>query len=183
MTESFDAIALGAGEAGSLVASLAVEAGHRVAMVYRPPYGSTCLNTGCVPSKFMIHRARVAHLTRTAARFHVTTSEPRVDLAGIVREKNEVVAAHREESFRNARAAESLTLLEGPARFASPHEVVVGDRRLASDRIFIASSRISVRKKSPTSARSSSAPSSTRASTSSSNTPPSASKRLVPGSA
>lgn len=138
MTESFDAIALGAGEAGSLVASLAVEAGHRVAMVYRPPYGSTCLNTGCVPSKFMIHRARIAHLTRTAARFHVTTSEPRVDLAGIVREKNEVVAAHREESFRNARAAESLTLLEGPARFASPHEVVVGDRRLASDRIFIA---------------------------------------------
>ena len=64
--ECFDAIVLGAGEAGSLIASRAVEAGHRVALIYRPPFGSTCLNTGCVPSKFLIHRARIAHLVRTA---------------------------------------------------------------------------------------------------------------------
>ncbi len=137
-TDSFDAIVLGAGEAGSLIASRAVAAGHRVAMVYKAPYGSTCLNTGCVPSKFMIHRARVAHLARTAARYHVKTSTPAVELAALVAEKNAMIAEHRDGSYENARTAEGLTLLEGEAQFRSPHEVTVGGRVLQSDRIFIA---------------------------------------------
>ena len=77
MPEEFDAIVVGAGEAGSVVASRAVTSGHRVAMVYREPYGSTCLNTGCMPSKFLIHRARIAHVTRTATRFHVEATVTR----------------------------------------------------------------------------------------------------------
>jgi mercuric reductase len=48
--EDFDAVVIGAGEAGSILASRAVMEGYQVAMVFRPPYGSTCLNTGCVPS-------------------------------------------------------------------------------------------------------------------------------------
>ena len=81
MPEAFDAIVIGAGEAGAVVASRAVAAGHRVAMIYREPYGSTCVNTGCVPSKFLIHRANVAHTVRTSARFHVNGhGEPGVDL-------------------------------------------------------------------------------------------------------
>lgn len=136
--DAFDAIVLGAGEAGSLVATWAVGAGFRVAMAFRPPYGSTCVNTGCVPSKFMIHRAKVAHLARTAARYHVRTSVLQVDLAGIVDDKDAMIAEHREGAYRNARSAERLTLLEGEARFVSPREVAVGDRLLRSDRIFIA---------------------------------------------
>src|ERR671919_2589287 len=81
MAEAFDAIVIGAGEAGAVVASRAVAAGHRVAMIYREPYGSTCVNVGCVPSKFLIHRANVAHAVRTAARFGIGVDErPRVDL-------------------------------------------------------------------------------------------------------
>jgi pyruvate/2-oxoglutarate dehydrogenase complex dihydrolipoamide dehydrogenase (E3) component len=136
--EEFDAIVLGAGEAGSLIASRAVADGHRVAMVYKAPYGSTCLNTGCVPSKFMIHRARVAHLARTAARYHVKTSAPEVDLAALVAEKNAMLSEHRDGSYENARTAEGLTLLEGDARFLSPREVAIGERVLRSERIFIA---------------------------------------------
>jgi uncharacterized C2H2 Zn-finger protein len=136
--EDFDAVVLGAGEAGGVVASLAVEAGKRVAMVYRAPYGSTCLNAGCVPSKFMIHRARIAHLARTAARFHVRTGEPSVDLAGIVREKDLLVAEHRDEALQGARAARNPTLVEGAARFVSARAVRAADRTLRADRIFIA---------------------------------------------
>jgi pyruvate/2-oxoglutarate dehydrogenase complex dihydrolipoamide dehydrogenase (E3) component len=136
--EDFDAVVIGAGEAGSILASRAAMEGHQVAMVFRPPYGSTCLNTGCVPSKFMIHRARIAHLVRTAARYHVRTSAPDVDLAAILEEKTTMIGTHRDESYQNARAAEGLTLLEGEARFGSPREVMVGDRVLRSDRIFIA---------------------------------------------
>lgn len=136
--DTFDAIVIGAGEAGAIVATQAVAAGMQVAMVYREPYGSTCLNVGCVPTKFMIHRARIAHLTRTAGRFHVDAGEPTVDLEAIVREKDEFLSHPRERSYRTALATENLTLLEGEARFAGPKEVEVHDRRLSSDQIFIA---------------------------------------------
>jgi pyruvate/2-oxoglutarate dehydrogenase complex dihydrolipoamide dehydrogenase (E3) component len=139
MTGRFDAIVIGAGEAGAVVASRAVAAGHRVAMIYREPYGSTCVNVGCVPSKFLVHRANVAHTIRTAGRFHVDGhGEPTVDLAAIVADKDALAAEHRDEALGNARRASGLTLIEGGARFASPREVTVGERRLAADRIFIA---------------------------------------------
>src|ERR671918_2946330 len=139
MAERFDAIVIGAGEAGAVVASRAVAAGHTVAMIYREPYGSTCVNTGCVPSKFLIHRANVAHAVRTAGRFHVDgRGEPAIDLAAIVADKDALVAEHRAEALGNARRASRLTLIEGEARFVSPREVEVGERRLAADRIFIA---------------------------------------------
>ncbi|MGQ0608953.1 MAG: FAD-dependent oxidoreductase, partial [Chloroflexota bacterium] len=139
MAERFDAIVLGAGEAGAVVASRAVAAGSRVAMVYREPYGSTCVNVGCVPSKFIIHRANVTHGVRTASRFHVDGhGEPSVDLAAIVADKNALIAEHRAEALGNARRAGGLSMLEGEARFVSPREVEVGERRLAADRIFIA---------------------------------------------
>jgi len=139
VTERFDAIVIGAGEAGAVAASRAVAAGHRVAMVYREPYGSTCINVGCVPSKFLIHRANVAHTIRTASRFHVNGhGEPRIDLAAIVADKNAVVAEHRADALGNAQRARGVTLIEGLAQFVSPREVEVGERRIAADRIFIA---------------------------------------------
>jgi pyruvate/2-oxoglutarate dehydrogenase complex dihydrolipoamide dehydrogenase (E3) component/predicted RNA-binding Zn-ribbon protein involved in translation (DUF1610 family) len=139
MAERFDAIVIGAGEAGAVVASRAVAGGHTVAMVYRAPYGSTCVNVGCVPSKFLIHRANVAQAVRTAGRFHVDGhGEPAIDLAAIVADKNALVAEHRAEALGNARRASGLTLIEGEARFVSPREVEVGERRLLADRVFVA---------------------------------------------
>jgi pyruvate/2-oxoglutarate dehydrogenase complex dihydrolipoamide dehydrogenase (E3) component/predicted RNA-binding Zn-ribbon protein involved in translation (DUF1610 family) len=138
-TEYFDAIVIGAGEAGAVVASRAVAAGHRVAMIYHEPYGSTCVNVGCVPSKFLIHRANVAHGVRTAGRFDVDGhGEPVVDLAAMVEDKNALVGEHRAEALGNARRADGLTLIEGEPRFVSPRELEVGERRLAAERIFIA---------------------------------------------
>ncbi|MGH2383760.1 MAG: FAD-dependent oxidoreductase, partial [Candidatus Limnocylindria bacterium] len=139
MADAFDAIVIGAGEAGAVVASRAVAAGHRVAMIYREPYGSTCVNTGCVPSKFLIHRANVAHTVRTFARFHVHGhGEPGVDLAAIVADKDDLIREHRDEALGNARRARDLTLIEGEGHFVSPREVEVGDRQLVADRIFVA---------------------------------------------
>ncbi|MGH2463569.1 MAG: dihydrolipoyl dehydrogenase family protein [Candidatus Limnocylindria bacterium] len=140
MSESFDAIVIGAGEAGAVVASRAVAAGLQVAMVYREPYGSTCVNVGCVPSKFLIHRAKVAHAVRTAARFRIGGGgAPSVDLGAIVGDKNALIAEHHAEALGNARRASDLTLIESEAKFVSPREVAVGERRLTAERIFIAS--------------------------------------------
>lgn len=134
----FDAVVLGAGEAGTIVASLAVEAGLSVALVYRKPWGSTCLNVGCVPSKFLIHRARVAHVARTASRFGIRAGEPRIDLRAIVEEKRGMIDGHRAQSWNGALSASGLELVEGEARFISPRQVRVGERDLRADRVFIA---------------------------------------------
>jgi pyruvate/2-oxoglutarate dehydrogenase complex dihydrolipoamide dehydrogenase (E3) component len=133
-----DALVIGAGEAGALVASLAVDAGASVALAYREPWGSTCLNVGCVPSKFLIHRARVAHVVRTSSRFGVRTGGPEVDLAGIIEDKRRYLDRHRDESWQGALREERLTLLEGAAEFVAEDQVRVGDRVVRSDRIFLA---------------------------------------------
>lgn len=133
-----DALVIGAGEAGALVASLAVDAGASVALVYREPWGSTCLNAGCVPSKFLIHRARVAHVVRTSERFGIRADQAQVDLAEIVEEKRRYLDRHRDESWQGALRERRLTLLEGSAEFASGHEVRVGERVVRSERIFLA---------------------------------------------
>jgi pyruvate/2-oxoglutarate dehydrogenase complex dihydrolipoamide dehydrogenase (E3) component len=137
-TTQTDALVIGAGEAGALVASLAVDAGASVALGYREPWGSTCLNAGCVPSKFLIHRARVAHVVRTSSRFGVRADGPGVDLAGIVEEKRRYLDRHRDESWQGAHREERLMLLEGAAEFVSEDRVRVGDRVVRSDRIFLA---------------------------------------------
>jgi pyruvate/2-oxoglutarate dehydrogenase complex dihydrolipoamide dehydrogenase (E3) component len=137
-TIEVDAIVIGAGEAGVLLASLAVEAGASVALVYREPWGSTCLNVGCVPSKFLIHRARVAQVVRTSASFGVLVDRPQVDLKRIVEEKRRYIDRHRDESWQGALADERLTLLEGPAEFVSRTEVRVRETVVRSNRIFLA---------------------------------------------
>jgi pyruvate/2-oxoglutarate dehydrogenase complex dihydrolipoamide dehydrogenase (E3) component len=93
---------------------------------------------GRVPSKFLIHRARVAHVTRTASRFSVHAGEPKVDLRAIVEEKRATVDGHRAVSWQGALSAPGLELLEGEARFVSHGQVQVGPRILAADQIFIA---------------------------------------------
>lgn len=61
-----------------------------------------------------------------------------VALDAIVRDKDDLVRTHREESLRHAETTDGLTLVEGPAAFAAPHEIVAAGRRLGSRQIFIA---------------------------------------------
>jgi mercury(II) reductase len=136
--QRFDAIVIGAGEAGTEVASAAVEDGLRVAMIYRSPYGSTCLNVGCIPSKFIIHRARVAHSARSAARYGIDARDVHVRLADIVVEKRRMVDEHRASSFKGAQTTAGLDLIEGSARFVDTHAVEVAGRTLTAAQIFIA---------------------------------------------
>jgi pyruvate/2-oxoglutarate dehydrogenase complex dihydrolipoamide dehydrogenase (E3) component len=57
----YDFIVIGAGSAGLLAAPLAAKLGVRVALIERDRPGGDCLYTGCVPSKTLLHVARVAH--------------------------------------------------------------------------------------------------------------------------
>jgi len=92
----FDAIIIGSGQAGTPLAIDLAGHGWRVAFVEKGNLGGTCINTGCTPTKTMIHRADVAHYARNAARWGVTTRDVSIDLAKIVSQKDAVVDAWRE---------------------------------------------------------------------------------------
>ena len=67
----FDAIIIGAGQAGPSLAGRLTSAGLKVALVERNLFGGTCVNTGCAPTKTLIASAYAAHLARRAADFGV----------------------------------------------------------------------------------------------------------------
>ena len=64
MTEGFDAIIIGAGQAGPFLGAKLAQGGQRVALVESRHLGGTCINHGCTPTKTLRKSARVAHLAR-----------------------------------------------------------------------------------------------------------------------
>jgi len=66
MTTHFDAIIIGAGQAGPSLAGRLTAAGMRVAVIERKFFGGTCVNTGCTPTKTLVASAAAAHLARRA---------------------------------------------------------------------------------------------------------------------
>src|SRR5580698_5104444 len=74
--KDFDAIIIGAGQAGPALASRLTKAGMSVAFVERNLFGGTCVNTGCTPTKAMVASAYVAHMAFRAAEYGVQLSAP-----------------------------------------------------------------------------------------------------------
>ena len=80
----YDAVIIGAGQAGPALARRLVAAGWKVAIIERKFFGGTCINTGCTPTKTLIASGYAAHLTRRAAEFGVTLSgTPSVDMKAV----------------------------------------------------------------------------------------------------
>jgi len=127
-----DAIIVGSGQAGVPLAIALAEAGRRVLLVERGDPGGTCINTGCTPTKAMIASARAAHVARTGARLGVRAADVRVDLAAVVRRKDDIVRDFREGVLRRIRQARGLTLVKGHGRFVGERTVQVeGERHRA----------------------------------------------------
>jgi pyruvate/2-oxoglutarate dehydrogenase complex dihydrolipoamide dehydrogenase (E3) component len=138
MPETFDAIVIGTGQAGPSLASRLARAGMRVAVVERGRFGGTCVNTGCIPTKTLVASARAAHVARRAGDFGVEIDgRIAVDMRKVKARKDAVVGASRGGVETWLKGLDNVTVVEGHGRFVAPHEVAVGDRRLASGRIFI----------------------------------------------
>jgi pyruvate/2-oxoglutarate dehydrogenase complex dihydrolipoamide dehydrogenase (E3) component len=137
MTQRFDAIVIGTGQAGPSMAARLTAAGLTVAVIERHLVGGTCVNTGCMPTKTLVASAYAAHLARRGADFGVITGDIRIDMARIHARSQTVTLNARNGSETWLRGMERCTLLFGHARFESPNTVRVGDDLLTADRIFI----------------------------------------------
>ncbi|MFW5452912.1 dihydrolipoyl dehydrogenase family protein [Thioalkalivibrio sulfidiphilus] len=132
-------VVIGGGVGGLVTASVAGQLGVRTTLIERgPKLGGDCLHTGCVPSKTLIHSARVASLMRRAGEFGLPAADPRVDLGAVmdrVRSVIDSIQVHDDpERFRGY----GVEVIFGQARFTAPRELMVEDRRITGRRFVIA---------------------------------------------
>ncbi|MHB1214064.1 MAG: mercuric reductase [Thiobacillus sp.] len=140
--EAFDAIIIGAGQAAKPLAVALGEAGWNTAVIERKHVGGSCVNFGCTPTKTLVASARVAYLARRAADFGVRTGEVDVDMARLRQRKRAMVERFRAGEKKALENAAGVTLIEGQAAFAGPHDIDVeasdgGRRRLTGRKLFI----------------------------------------------
>ncbi|MET0682147.1 MAG: FAD-containing oxidoreductase [Casimicrobiaceae bacterium] len=138
MTERFDAIIIGTGQAGPALAVRLAASGRKTAILERKRVGGTCVNTGCIPTKTLIASARAAHVARRGRDFGVVIDGPiAVDMARVKARKDEIVAQSNHGVTNWLQNAPNVTLLEGHGRFEDPRTVRVNDRLLEAPEIFI----------------------------------------------
>lgn len=135
--QSFDAIVIGAGQAGPPLAGRLTAAGQTVAVIERKLVGGTCVNYGCIPTKTLVASAHAAHLARRGADFGVGTGEIDVDMAKVKARKDEIMLADRHGVEDWLQGMDGATLIRGHARFVDPHTIDVDGRLLRADRIFL----------------------------------------------
>src|ERR1700712_2088679 len=112
--KNFDAIVVGAGQAGPSMVDRLVTAGMTVAFVERHLYGGTCVNTGCTPTKALVASAAAAHQVRRAADYGIKLQgSMSVDLRAVKARKDAIVSASRTSLESWVRGMERCTVFQG----------------------------------------------------------------------
>ena len=133
----YDAIIIGAGQAGPPLAERLTQEGLKTAIIERHEPGGTCVNVGCIPTKTLVGSARIAHAARRAAEFGIDTGDVTVDMQRVKARMNEVRGASNRGVTTWLETMPNLDVIRGHARFTGPNTVQVNDDVLEADRIFI----------------------------------------------
>ena len=138
MNQNYDAIIIGAGQAGPPLAKRLADAGMSVAVIERHLFGGTCVNTGCIPTKAMVASAYAARVARRALDYGVTVGgDVSVDMQRVKARKDGISEQSRAGVEKSLRSLPHCDVYTGHARFRSAREVAVGERVLSADRIFL----------------------------------------------
>lgn len=137
MTRHFDAIVIGAGQAGPPLAGRLTDAGQTVAVIERKLVGGTCVNYGCIPTKTLVASAHTAHVARRGAEFGIGTGDITVDMSKVKARKDRIMLDDRHGVESWLEGMTGATLIRGHARFEDPHTIRVDDELLHADRIYL----------------------------------------------
>ncbi len=141
-TTPYDAIVIGAGQAGGPLSTALARAGWKTALIERVHVGGTCINEGCTPTKTMVASGRVAYLARRGADYGVQTGPVTIDMKKVRQRKRDIVESFRTSGQHRIEQTEGVDLLMGEAAFTAPKTLEVrlnnGEtRQLTASTIFI----------------------------------------------
>lgn len=133
---------LGSGPGGYTAAFRAADLGKNVVLVERyPSLGGVCLNVGCIPSKALLHAAKVISETKESKAFGIEFGEPRIDLDKL-RGWKEKVLGQLTNGLKGLAKQRKVTVVQGSGRFVSPNQVEVngaeGTKQISFQQAIIA---------------------------------------------
>jgi pyruvate/2-oxoglutarate dehydrogenase complex dihydrolipoamide dehydrogenase (E3) component len=137
MPQRFDAIIVGAGQAGPSLATRLAKAGRKVALVERHLLGGTCVNTGCTPTKALVASAHAAHLARRGADFGVKTGQVTVDWSIVKARMDAIVSKSRSGLEKWLASTPNCSVIRGQAKFTGPHTMSVSEEDYEAGQIFL----------------------------------------------
>lgn len=134
----YDICVIGGGAAGLVVATGAATLGAKVVLVEKHKLGGDCLHYGCVPSKTLIHSAKVAHTMADAQRFGIPAQEPAIHLPDVMRRVQEVIRQIEPNDSPERFESLGVQVIFGAGRFDSPESFLVDDRSISAKRFVLA---------------------------------------------
>ena len=139
MRVDYDLVIIGSGAAGTAAAIRAAALGANAAIVEQSDHlGGTCVNIGCIPSKFLVEAAHQYHTARRAIP-GVPSCTPDLAWRELRRRKDEIVHALRREKYADVLAAyETVRVLHGPARLRGNGIVQVAEQEITAGNILVA---------------------------------------------
>ncbi|HJY37734.1 MAG TPA: dihydrolipoyl dehydrogenase [Steroidobacteraceae bacterium] len=145
----FDVVVLGAGPGGYTAAFRAADLGMRTALIERwPQLGGVCLNVGCIPSKALLHAAKVIEDAEAMSSAGLHFGKPQIDTAKLREWKNKIVGRLTGGLVTLAKQRK-VEVIRGTGKFVSPHEIeVAGDgasRRVSFAHCIIAAGSEAIR--------------------------------------
>lgn len=134
-----DLIVLGGGSAGLSLASVAARLGVKVALIDKGTLGGDCLHYGCVPSKTLIHSAKVAHLARRGAEYGIRTGAMETDFPAVMKRVRKVIDTIQEHTDNPDRFRKMGcdVWTETQATFVDPYTIDVGGKKITAKKIAI----------------------------------------------
>ncbi|MDZ7800110.1 MAG: dihydrolipoyl dehydrogenase [Trueperaceae bacterium] len=139
----YELIIIGSGPGGYHAAIRAGQLGLRTAVVEKDALGGVCLNTGCIPTKALLHVAHDLREAAAATAFGIDFGTPDVDLERLASWKASVVKKMT-GGVGQLLKGNKVDVIEGTARFEGPHELTVGDRTVTFDKAIVATGSRSI---------------------------------------
>ena len=124
--EEYDVAVLGSGPGGYTAAFRAADLGLKVVLIERyTTIGGVCLNVGCIPSKALLHTAKVITDAEDTASHGVSFSQPKIDLDQLRNWKSNKVVKKLTMGLSQMAKQRDVKVIEGEGKFASPNQITV----------------------------------------------------------
>src|SRR5258706_9318842 len=137
MAERFDAIVIGTGQAAPALCARLDREGLKTALVERKLLGGTCVNVGCIPTKTLVASARAIHVAGRGGEYGFSVDKLKVEMHAVKGRKDGVVRQSIESLEKWIAGMKNVTLIRGHAKFLQSKKILVGNREMQADRIFL----------------------------------------------